>query len=339
MKGKLHKRLLLSMGRISVLLFMALVAIGLLVSRPVNLSSLSNHVPAEKMVHSSALKHHVTLLSQDFSPRDFRHPDNLNKSVQYISSQFKAAGADVLEQPYDCYGVTYKNIIASFGPASDSVIIVGAHYDAVEGMPGADDNASGVAGLLEIGHMLSTVPLNSRVILAAYCLEEPPFYKTEYMGSVVHAKSLKDEGVNVQLMICLEMIGYFTEEPGSQQYPIPFFKLYYPDQGNFIAIVDQMFSSHAGRMKNWMRKEIDLPVYSINGPKWLPGLDWSDHWSFWEQGYPAVMITDTAFYRNTAYHSMTDTADRLNYEKMAQVVYGIFTYVHQLANDSGGDGS
>ncbi len=297
------------------------------------------------MASASALKQHVTLLSQEFSPRDFRHPEKLDKAARYIHSHFKSDGADVFEQPYDCYGVTYKNIIASFGPASDSVIVVGAHYDAVEGTPGADDNASGVAGLLELGHMLSTVSLNSRVILAAYCLEEPPFYKSEFMGSMVHAKSLKEKGASVRLMICLEMIGYFTEEPGSQSYPIPFFKLYYPDQGNFIGIVDQMFSSHAGRMKNWMRKEIDLPVYSINAPRWLPGVDWSDHWSFWEHGYPAVMITYTAFYRNTAYHSMTDTADRLDYEKMSRVVYGIFTYVHHLANTSkiennySGDGS
>jgi hypothetical protein len=333
MSDLMLKRLIMSIARISVLLIIALAVIWVLVSRPVNLLSGAKHNPVGKMVNSSALKHHVTLLSQNFAPRDFRHPENLNKSAQYIYSHFKSAGAEVYEQPYDCYGVTYKNIIAEFGPASDSVIIVGAHYDAVEGTPGADDNASGVAGLLELGRTLSTVSLNSRVILAAYCLEEPPFFQSEYMGSMVHAKSLKEKEIIVRLMICLEMIGYFTDEPGSQKYPIPFFKLYYPTRGNFIGIVDQMFSSHAGRMKKLMRKATALPVYSINAPKWLPGVDWSDHWSFWEQGYPAVMITDTAFYRNTAYHSMADTADRLDYEKMAQVVHGIFTYVYQLATN------
>lgn len=325
------------MIRVSVLLVVALLVLWLFVARP--MFSEIERGPAGMELSPADLKEHVTTLSRTFAPRDFRHPGNLDKAARYIADHFRAAGAEVYEQPYDCHGVIYKNIIAEFGPESDSVTIVGAHYDAVEGTPGADDNGSGVAGLLELARMLSDASLSSRVVLAAYALEEPPFFKSEYMGSMVHARSLREKGVRVRLMICFEMIGYFTDEPGSQQFPVPFLKLFYPSRGNFIGIVDQLFSLQAGRLKKWMRSQIKLPVCSINAPGWLPGVDWSDHGSFWKNGYPAVMITDTAFYRYSAYHGMADTADRLDYDKMAQVVYGIFTYVLHLANDINGGGS
>jgi hypothetical protein len=164
-------------------------------------------------------------------------------------------------------------------------------------------------------------------------LEEPPFFRSNNMGSAVYAKSLSESGAEVKLMIALEMIGYFSDEQGSQDYPSPLLGLYYPSAGNFIAIVDQMWSVQAQRMKKSMARATELPVCSINAPGFIPGIDFSDHINFWHNGYPAVMVTDTAFYRNHAYHTNDDRAERLNYKKMAQVAYGVFDYVCKLSND------
>ncbi|RJP37227.1 MAG: M28 family peptidase [Desulfobacteraceae bacterium] len=326
----LWKRLGRSLGRILILLAMALAGMWVAFARPIWVVG-----PAESqeniMPETALLRQHVEMLSLVFSPRDYRHPDNLNQTADYIRRHFEASGATVYEQSFVHESITYKNVMAEYGPSGESVIVVGAHYDAVVGSPGANDNASAVAGLLELARLFADASFSSRVILAAYTLEEPPFFGTDIMGSALHAKTLKEEGVDVRLMICLEMIGCFTDEPGSQKFPLPFLSLYYPTTGNFMGIVDKLFSTQAGRMKRWMRSATDLPVYSINAPAWMPGVDWSDHSSFWKQGYPAVMVTDTAFYRYDAYHTAADTPDRLNYAAMAKVVHGVYGYVMKLA--------
>ena len=258
----------------------------------------------------------------------------MNKVAEYIAQSLKAAGAGVVEQVFEVDGTQYKNIVAEYGPPGGKIIVVGAHYDAEGDKPGADDNASGVAGLLEIGRLLGKAQLKSKVVLVAFALEEPPFFRSDDMGSAVYAKSLADSGAEVRLMIALEMIGYFSDEQGSQNYPMPLLALYYPSAGNFIAIVDQVFSTQAQRMKKSMAQATQLPVCSINAPAFIPGIDFSDHINFWRYGYPAVMVTDTAFYRNHAYHTYDDRAVHLNYEKMAQVVYGVFDYVLKLSNDA-----
>jgi hypothetical protein len=326
-------RLLRSFSRVIFLLALAFAGMWIAFSRPAIWLSQESRKETT-MVNSSILKAHVQALCADFFPRDHRHPDNLFRAANYIHAHFRQSGAVVYEHSYEVEGLHYKNILAEYGPDSPSVIIVGAHYDAVTGTPGADDNASGVAGLLELARLLSNTPLSSRVILAAYTLEEPPFFGSSFMGSAVHARVLKEENVEVRLMICFEMIGFFNDAPHSQKYPLPFLKLYYPSTGNFIGIVDHFFSTRAGQMKCWMRRAVDLPVYSINAPKWLPGIDWSDHANFWKQGFPAVMITDTAFYRNDAYHSPLDTPEKLDYERMARVVEGVHGYVAHLAGQT-----
>ncbi len=266
------------------------------------------------------LQTHVRILSEEMVPRSWRHRANLKRAADYIAASLQASGGRVERQTFSAAGQTYTNILAAFGPNKEPWIVVGAHYDVAGDGPGADDNASAVAGLLEIGRLLGLQALSRRVLLAAYSLEEPPFFATPQMGSHVHAQSLKKAGHQIELMICLEMIGYFSDEPGSQRFPFPLLRLFYPSTGNYIMVVDRIASGHGPRIRNNMRQAGPLPVYSINAPSLLWGVGLSDHRNFWKAGFDAVMITDTAFYRNRAYHTAGDTADRLDYTRMALVV-------------------
>jgi Zn-dependent M28 family amino/carboxypeptidase len=325
--------LLKSISRIAAALAIVLGLLWLILARP-NFHLKDDSKISKNPIDTAALRKHTSVLSKDLVPRNYPNIENLNKVAKYISESLTSSGGHVTEQQFEVDGAEYKNIIAEFGPQGKEIIVVGAHYDAKGEHPGADDNASGVAGLLEIGRLLGEVQLKTRVALVAFTLEEPPFFRSDEMGSAVYAKSLAESGTAVKLMIALEMIGYFSEEKESQDYPMPLLRLYYPSTGNFIAVVDQLVSRQAQRMKASMAQTIDLPVYSINAPSFIPGVDFSDHVNFWRNGYPAVMITDTAFYRNHAYHTNEDRAERLNYEKMAQVVYGVFNYVVKLCNDT-----
>lgn len=276
------------------------------------------------------LMRHVEKISVAFFPRSYAMVENLNGVADYIASRFDAAGARVRNQVFSAEGNDYRNVIAEFGPDSDAVIVVGAHYDSAGELPAADDNASGVAGLLELAHLIGKTQPEAKIMLVGFCLEEPPFFGTAQMGSAVFAKSLAEDRKGIKIMISLEMIGYFSDQPESQTYPLGLLKLFYPDKGNFIAVVDRIFGGSARQIKMIMQANSKIPVYSINAPSSMPGIDRSDHKSFWDLGYPAVMITDTAFYRNRAYHTADDTADRLDYARMAQVVDGVFACVSAM---------
>jgi hypothetical protein len=205
-------------------------------------------------------------------------------------------------------------------------LIVGAHYDVFTN-PGADDNASGVAGLLELARLLDTLKpvLKYRIDLVAYTNEEPPYFRTEQMGSAVHAKYLSDNKIKVKGMICLEEIGYFTDEAKSQSYPLDILHLFYPERGNFIGVVGKIGQRKiVRRMKSKMRSGSVIDIRSINAPRWVTGIDYSDHLNYWNYGYDAVMINDTSWYRGNQYHTGGDTPDRLDYERMAQVVSGVY---------------
>jgi Zn-dependent M28 family amino/carboxypeptidase len=279
-------------------------------------------------VDPARLETHVWMLSETLSPRDARHPENLDRVAVYIRQEFEQAGGVVREQPYEVDGNVYRNGMALFGPETTERIVVGAHYDAVGDSPAADDNASGVAGLIELAHLLGQTSLPMQVELVAYTLEEPPYFRTTGMGSAVHARSLKEQGVPVRVMLALEMIGYFSDAPNSQHFPMSLLSLFYPSQGNFIAIIGKLDQGLLVRgLKKVMRKATSLPVYSINAPGFVPGVDFSDHLNYWQAGYRAVMVTDTAFYRNMNYHSLHDTPDTLDYERMALVVQGVYAAV------------
>lgn len=263
-----------------------------------------------------------TLVS--FGPRDEGHPENLDRAAAWIGSELKQAGGAVTEQPFQAGGSTYRNVSALFGPDTRDRVVVGAHYDTAGPLPGADDNASGVAGLLELARLLEGSPLKRRVELVAYPLEEPPYFGSREMGSAFHARALKERGVEVRSMICLEMIGYFTDEPGSQEFPLPALRLAYPSRGNFILVTGKPGQGGLVRRvtKRMRRAAAPLDVRSIMAPGSLSGVDFSDHRNYWAEGWDAVMITDSAFYRNPNYHTAGDTPETLDYQRMARVVDG-----------------
>jgi len=258
--------------------------------------------------------------------RNYKNIASLNLAGSYIFNEFQKVGLIVKEQTYKVNGIPYKNIIASYGPENGERIVVGAHYDVCGNQQGADDNASGVAGVLEIARQFQKHQPKTqyRYDFIAYTLEEPPFFRTNYMGSHVHAKYLKENNIAVKAMVSLEMIGYFSELPKSQNYPFGFLKLFYPTKANYIAVVGKIGKGKLTRqLKSKMKKGSDIKVVSINAPASLQGIDFSDHLNYWKHDYDAVMITDTSFFRNKNYHQVTDTIETLDYQKMAEVIKGI----------------
>ena len=287
-------------------------------------------LPAVNIHH---LEQHVRFLSETVHPRSFMQPDNLNAAADYVLTHFRQYSARTTEQTFIVDEQPYRNIITRFGSAEGQAIIVGAHYDSYSDTPGADDNASGVAGLLELARLLYENPPKQPIELVAYSLEEPPFFRTQNMGSAIHADSLVDSQQDIQLMIVLEMIGYFSQQANSQNYPISLLNVMYPTEGNYIAVVGRFAEISAVRtIKAAMSGATTLPVYSINAPQLIEGLDFSDHHNYWSRDFPAVMITDTAFYRNHHYHQLTDTADTLDYQKMANIVQGVYAALLLLNN-------
>ena len=292
-----------------------------LVTQPM-VKSIASTPPA---ADAAALERHVREFSVTLHPRSFEHYANLQRAADYILAAFIAAGAETDAQKYDVDGVVYRNLIARFGPADGPLIVIGAHYDSASDTPGADDNASGVAGLLELARLLAAHPPPQPVELVAYTLEEPPYFRTGAMGSFRHARALSESNRDVRLMMSLEMIGYFRDEPGSQTFPVKLLGSLYPDAGNFITVVGRFGGfSDVRRVKALFRGATDLPVESINAPAKVPGVDFSDHASYWHFGMPAVMITDTAFFRNHHYHGAGDTPDTLDYARMAKVVQAVY---------------
>jgi Zn-dependent M28 family amino/carboxypeptidase len=277
-------------------------------------------------VNPYKLQSHVEKISNEFYPRNCNSIVNLNKTADYIKAEFEKSGGKVSVQTFQAKGNTYQNIIVIFGDEASERIVIGGHYDSAFETRGADDNASGVAGLIELANLLGKQKPAKQVELVAYTLEEPPFFATEQMGSYVHAKSLKEKDVKISLMISLEMIGYFSDEPNSQKFPLSLLSLFYPNKGNFAVIVGDFTNIFTTRnLKSAMNG--DVPVYSANVPSFVNGVDFSDHRNYWNLGYNAVMITDTAFYRNFNYHTKDDTAEKLDYPKMAKIVEGVYKFI------------
>lgn len=290
--------------------------------------SFSSNDPMAISINTNNLKKHVQFISVDSYPRNHRKTKNLNKIAKYIEEQFKKYNCAITIQKHRTGSRDYVNIIGKLNEGQGHKIIVGAHYDSHANTPGADDNASGVAGLLELANLLSKAKLSYEIEFVAYSLEEPPYFATERMGSAVHAKKINEDNEKIDGVIVLEMIGYFSDDFFSQSYPMPLLYLIYPSTGNFITVVGNTSNrSFIKEVKIGMQGSTNLPVFSISAPAFIPGIDFSDHRNYWKYDYNAVMITDTAHFRNKEYHKSNDTIDRLDFDRMGKVVASIYNYL------------
>lgn len=282
-------------------------------------------IPLNKQSDSLLVKKHLEELTKNPKFRNFKNVDRLDSVANYIKNNFSKYTDSVRFQEYKVGDKTYKNVICSFGTENKRRIIVGAHYDVCGEQAGADDNATGIAAILELSRLLKGQKLNYRIDLVAYTLEEPPFFRTENMGSYIHAKYLNDNKIDVLGMVCVEMIGYFKDDKNSQSYPLGFLSWFYGNKANYITLVKRFGSKSFVKSFNQKFKEskqINTKVFS--GPKSLQGVDFSDHLNYWKFNYDALMITDTSFYRNKNYHEKTDTLETLDIKRMCGVIDGLY---------------
>ncbi|MFQ5803164.1 MAG: M28 family peptidase [Candidatus Methylomirabilales bacterium] len=279
------------------------------------------------------LEKHVSMLAGEIGERNIWHPQGLEASVDYIEKALKDLRYQVEVQEFNVEGTTVANLEAErIGTSlAGEIVIVGAHYDSVIGTPGANDNASGVAGLLEIARLLATEELSRTVRFVAFVNEEPPFFLTGDMGSRVYASRSRQGGEDIVAMLSIETIGYYSEDHGSQHYPFPF-SYFYPNTANFIGFIGNFSSRRLVRRAiGTFRKHTNFPSEGLAAPEWVTGVGWSDHWSFWKEGYPAIMVTDTALFRYDHYHTPQDTPEKLDYARTARVVTGLTRVVADLA--------
>jgi Peptidase family M28 len=282
---------------------------------------------AEEASLAAALKGHVATIAA--REHNVAHFDELEKVARYIEAALASYGYSTGRQTFEVAGKTVRNIDAIIDPdaavSAAEVIVVGAHYDSAPGTPGANDNASGAAAVIELARLLHDLAgkARKRIRLVLFVNEEPPYFRTEHMGSLRYARSLAARGERVAAMYSLETIGFYSSVPGSQQYPAPF-GLLFPDRGDFVAFVGMLGS----RPLLWdtirsFRSHTAFPSIGGVAPSIVPGIDWSDHWAFAEHGFPAIMITDTALFRYPHYHRPSDTPDKVDVESLARVVKGI----------------
>ncbi|MFT4600248.1 MAG: hypothetical protein ACI857_000422 [Arenicella sp.] len=271
------------------------------------------------------IEKHLTALTKTDKARNHLNLQTLNSAADYIFNKFKKYADTTFYQTYKVEGIEYKNVICRFGTEFTETTVIGAHYDVCGEQEGADDNASGIVGLLELARMLKGKKLDKQIEIVAFTLEEPPFFRTEQMGSYIHAKSLIDDKREVNGMICLEMIGYYDSAKKSQHYPLRFLSMFYGSRGDFITIVNK-FGKHkfARKFTSKFKKLSEVEAKKFTGPKGLQGIDFSDHLNYWKFGISALMITDTAFYRNMHYHETGDKMEILDLPKMALVIDAVF---------------
>lgn len=293
----------------------------------------SEPLTEEEAVLRDELRAHVEQLAGRIGERNVPRYEGLEAAAQYVRSVFEQAGYAVREQHFSAAGRTVRNLEAELtgGARRDEIVVIGAHYDSVFGTPGANDNASGVAALLVLACGLRGQTTERTVRFVAFANEEPPYFLSWEMGSRQYARAAKQRGEKIVAMLSLETVGYYTDEPGSQAFPLPF-RMGYPDTGNFIAFVGNLGSRALVRdAVGSFRQHAKFPSEGVAAPAWIPGIGWSDHWSFWQEGYAAVMVTDTALYRYPRYHTAFDVPEALDYQRMTRVVTGLAHVVAELA--------
>jgi Zn-dependent M28 family amino/carboxypeptidase len=285
---------------------------------------------------TNLVRSHVEHLAGSIGERNIWQAGTLTAAAIYINDSFAASGYAVTAQDFEVQGHHIQNIEAVLRGTSDpdTIVVVGAHYDSVMGCPGANDNATGVAATLDLARRFAGSARPRTIRFVAFANEEPPFFQTSSMGSVVYAEAARKRGDAVAAMLSLETIGFYSEEKGSQKYPA-LLDLLFPDTGNFIGFVSNLRSARLLRTAaRAFRDRTAFPIQSLPAPESIPGVGWSDHWAFWRAGYHALMVTDTAPYRYPWYHTPEDTADKIAFGKFEEVVDGLEHVIHVLAGGS-----
>ncbi|MBD2296317.1 M28 family peptidase [Anabaena sphaerica FACHB-251] len=287
----------------------------------------------QEIVLEKLLKQDLQKLSVEIGIRNYSQYQKLNNAKDFLITSLHQAGYKVNQQEYKIDNKSYYNIEVEHKGLKkpDEIIIVGGHYDSAFTSPGANDNGTGAVATLELAKIFANKKTNRTIRFVEFTNEEPPFFWTENMGSLVYAKQLHQHNENVLAMLSLETIGYFSDQPGSQQYPFPL-DLLYPNQGNFISFIGNINSGDlVKKAVGSFRRHVQFPSQGTALPGWIPGVGWSDQWSFWEQGYPGIMVTDTAPYRYQYYHTDEDTIDKIDFEKLTRVVNGLVNVISDLA--------
>jgi hypothetical protein len=332
------------MGRIMLyaLLILALVVVAALFYPIVKIKMSASAIhPETRFIPASsekALHDHVHALSVVIGSRSIQEYGKIQEAELYIRTFLERQGIPFEFQGYDHEGKRYNNIVVTLEGMSlrEESVLIGAHYDTVYGTPGADDNASAVAVLLELCHTLKDYRPQRTLKMIFFVLEEPPSFMTPAMGSFVYAQQARDRGERIHGMISLEMVGYFNEAEGSQAFPVPGLQWIFPDCGNFIGVVGNVHSRELTlAVAEALKAGSTLPVEHLVALPFIPGIGLSDHGSFWKMGFRAVMVTDTAFYRNPNYHSSKDTIETLRFDKMSQLVSGMVHVVEFLTKAKG----
>jgi len=289
---------------------------------------------ADAIALSRALRTHVVELAEKIGERNADQHRALAEAASYISAAFEALGCRPTRQSIEVWSGDVDNVECEFEghERPDEVVVVGAHYDSAPYSPGANDNASGVAGLIELAKRVAAKPRARTLRFVAFTNEEPPFFQTDQMGSYVYVQRLAERPGTVVAMLSIETIGSYSDEPGSQAFP-PLMDLFYPDRGDFIALIANPPSRGLVRraIRTFRASGVKVPSEGAAAPAFLEGVDWPDQWAFWLQGIPAIMITDTAPFRYAAYHTRHDTPEKLDYLRMASVVEGLVAVVEELA--------
>jgi Zn-dependent M28 family amino/carboxypeptidase len=288
------------------------------------------------------LERHVRALAEEIGERHVWRYDALERAATYIEDSLRSSLYDVVPQVYEVdidhplltpaqRGVHNLEVQVGGRGRAHEIVVIGAHYDSIPGCPAANDNGSGVAAMLEIARLLAGRTFERTLRFVAFVNEEPPFFRTSHMGSMVYARRCRQRREKVVAMISLETIGYYSDEPASQRYPFPF-SLFYPSVGNFIGFIGNLASRRlVRRVVSSFREHTSFPCEGAAVPGWITGIGWSDHWAFWKAGYPALMATDTALFRYPWYHTPQDTVDKIDFERMALVVAGLANVVEDLA--------
>ena len=284
-----------------------------------------------------------TYLTNITKTREYRNHENvetLNQVAKYIFNIFNKYADTTYYQPYEVNGNIYRNVVCRFGTDIDKpIMVIGAHYDVCGDQEGADDNASGTVALLELARMLNGKKLTRPLELVAYTLEEPPYFRTPYMGSNIHAQSLIESKTPVYGMAAIEMVGYFSDEKGSQGYPVKVMKVAYGTKGDFVLLIKKR--GHGNFVKHFSKEFKNaetIETSNLKAPFEIEGLDFSDHMNYWNAGFDALMVTNTAFFRNKNYHQTTDTMETLDIGRMAKVIDAIYHAILNIDDSSESEG-